>query len=201
MRGRTAVATVLALALAAGGCASMREKPSTSPADLEAVDEQREAAEEPVPEQDARLALARTAEELGYPELADEILTEAGERAVASGEYSMQAMSLFLRGFMALQAGSHDQAAILIEDARLADPSGPLADPASLSIALLEELSRKELELAELRERLAATEQQVGVGEERSGALEAELEAVKEQLDELKQIHLRVESEKQDDPP
>jgi hypothetical protein len=201
MSGRTLVAAVLALALAVGGCAPTREEPATSPADLEAVEQPREAPEEPVPDHEARLALARTAEGLGYPELADEILRETGERAVASGEYSMLAMILFLRGFMALQAGSHDAAASLIEDARLADPSGPLADPASLSIALLEQLSLKELELDELRERLAATEEQIGVGEERSGALEAELEAVKEQLDELKQIHLRVESEKQDDPP
>ena len=201
MRRRPPVAALLALALAVGGCAHLREESSTSPSDLEAVEEPWEAPEELVPEQDARLALARTAEELGYPELAEEILTEAGERAAASGEYSMLAMSLFIRGFMALQAGSHDQAASLIEDARLADPSGPLAEPASLSVALLERLSRKELELDELRERLAATEEQVGVRDERSRALEAELEAVKEQLDELKQIHLRVESEKQEDPP
>ena len=94
-----------------------------------------------------------------------------------------------------------EQAFRLIEAARRADPAGPLAEPARLSVELIERLNQKGIELTEMQERLAATEQQIRASEERKRSLEGDVEALRQQLDEIKQIHLRVESEKQDDSP
>jgi hypothetical protein len=200
MRGRIPVAAVFALVFAFGGCAPAHKTTPMSTADPMTVDEPAAAACEPVPDEDARVALARTAVALGYPGLADEILSESGELPAVTGEDNLLARSLFTRGFLAWQAGNQDQASSLIEAARQADPFGPLAEPAGLFIELLDRLSQKELELGEMRERLAASEEQVDVWEKRSRTLEGEMKALREQLDELKQIHLRVESEKDDSP-
>jgi hypothetical protein len=153
----------------------------------------------------ARVALQRaqallTLETPDADWLAESLLTEAGRLAAADGQAGLQSQALFLAGLVQLQWGLDARAEELLEAARVADRHGPHGATARLALHLLREVRRQEDSMAQLRQELARSEQGRREQEEVADRLATQVHELNEQIEELKEVHLRVESEKEDSP-
>ncbi len=204
-----------ALAAAALGCPAVRSRPQAPPEPIPppaVVEEERlTTAPRATPDEEQGLACARAALVLAlappgpsvWVEPADLLLARLALEAARDGATRIAAEALYLRGMLALGPGeaAAQEARALLEAAGAMDPLGPFAAPSRLAIRLLDAAARRQKELADLRERLAGAEQGRRREQAAADTLRAEVESLKKQLDELKEVHLRIESEKKDGPP
>jgi hypothetical protein len=148
------------------------------------------------------LALAEAAMFVGLEEGADLLLADFLRSApMEAGAH--RARALVLRALVAVRRGGPDDletAEGFLLAARQIQPMGPSAPAASMTLELLAAIEAREEDLKRTRSRLAASRRREG--EEQAGAevLRNEVESLKQQLNDLKEIHLRIESDKQDAP-
>jgi hypothetical protein len=147
----------------------------------------------------AGLAAARACVILRLPGAARALL-DATLEAAPGIDPGLRAQALYLRGFLAWEAGDSEGAVADLDAAASGDPLGPLAEPAVLSRRMVLALAAQEGDLRRLQTEIAASRQERQRESERAKGLETEVEALTRQLNELKEVHLRVESEKKDDP-
>ncbi|MFQ5671127.1 MAG: hypothetical protein ACE5HD_11510 [Acidobacteriota bacterium] len=148
------------------------------------------------------LATARAALLLGMGWEADDLLAAVRHQAALESDPVVAARSLYLRGVLALDQGrsGRERARRFLEESVRADPAGSLSAPARLALRLLEDVMRREAALEQLQQTLATSERRRQDDEVEVEALRAQVGALKDQLDQLKEVHLRIESEKKDAP-
>ena len=206
MRPDHAITCLLAgLLLAASGCAQFRRAPAPEPVPPPppvVVEARAPENLEPAPRPNNLLALAEAALIVGLDDGADLLLGEF-MRTVPVDETAERARALVLRALVALRRGGEpgrEAAADFLQAARQIEPLGTSAPGITMTLELLADLEARNDDLEQARSRLAASRRREG--QEQAGAeeLRDEVAALKQQLNELKEIHLRIESDKQDAP-
>ena len=203
--------TALALpgALLAGtGCAAFRPPPLPEP-ELRPppaiVEEVRVPLQREKPVSPARqgLSLAQGLLALEAPQadwLASDLLPDVAALAGADGEPSVRAQALFLRGLLLFEGSDGRGAEEALEQAWQADRHGPHAGPARLALYLIRAAVEQKERIRGLQARLTANEEGRNRDQGEAEELRAQVEALTDQIEELKEVHLRVESEKEDSP-
>ena len=183
-------------------CALFRPAPEPGGSPVERPEELVTEPADPEPAPAARLGLAgaRTMVVVGWSWTAEPLLAEVEAVARAEGDRTMQARALALRAVLAWERKSPEEAGALLRAAGAADPLGPVGGTARLAAEMMGRLGQREREIDGMRQSLAVAESGRQMSEEQTRALENEVGALRRQLDELKQVHLQVESEKDDDP-
>lgn len=110
---------------------------------------------------------------------------------------------LTLRALVALRHGSDDgreRALAYLRAARQLDEQGTAKNELALSLEALQLLEMSDAELARVMRLLAAARESESRRRAEAEILQTEIEALKKQLDELKAVHLQIESGKKDEP-
>jgi hypothetical protein len=148
------------------------------------------------------LALAEAAMIVGLDEGADLLLGEYIRTAPVDAT-AERARALVLRALVALGRGGgpgREAAADFLQAARQIEPLGTSAPGITMTLGLLSDLEARGKDLEQAGARLAASRKREGQEQAGAEALRDEVAALKQQLNELKEIHLRIESDKQDAP-
>jgi len=193
--------------LAASGCAQFRRAPAPEPVPPPppVVVEARAPENlqpDPRPRSNNLLALAEAAMIVGLDDGADLLLGEF-MRTVPVEETAERARALVLRALVALRRGGEpgrEAAADFLQAARQIEPLGTSAPGITMTLELLADLETRNNDLEQARSRLADSRKREGQEQAGAEALRDEVASLKQQLNELKEIHLRIESDKQDAP-
>lgn len=154
------------------------------------------------PRSGSLLALAETAMIVGMDEGADLLLGEF-IRAAPVEARADRARALVLRALISLRRSGEDArraATAFLLAARQLEPLGPSTPGIDMTLELLSAVEAREADLDSTRSRLAASRRREDEEQAGADALRDEVESLKQQLNELKEIHLRIESDKQDAP-
>ena len=146
------------------------------------------------------LAGARTMLLVGWVWPAELLLAEVATRARAAGDGLLEARALTLQGILAWNRDDPGEAIALLGAANTADPVGFVGQSARRTAEMIGRLGDRASEIATMRAHLNAARTGLRTSEDEAHALETEVKALRRQLDELKQLHIQIESEKQDDP-
>ena len=146
------------------------------------------------------LAGVRTVLLFGWGWTAEPILEEVEQAARASGDQMLLANALTQRAVLAWRRNGEEEAAALLDRAVDADPHGPFGRAAHLMREVMEQLGERQRELNRIRDRLGSVEREREQSESQARVLAGEVAGLRRQLDELKQVHLQIESEKEDAP-
>jgi hypothetical protein len=133
--------------------------------------------------------------------LAGDLLPDIAELAQAEGAPSIQAQALFLRGLLLIEEEDSRGAEQALERAWEAERYGTYAGPARLALNLIRATAEQKEQIRGLQARLMASEEGRNRDQGEADELRAQVQALTEQIEELKEVHLRVESEKEDSPP
>jgi hypothetical protein len=133
--------------------------------------------------------------------LAGDLLPAVAARAEADGERSVRAQALFLHGLLLFEERDTPGASEALAQAWEADRHGTWAGPARLALTLIRATEEQERQIRGLQARLLASEEGRDRRQGEVAELRAQVEALTDQIEELKEVHLRVESEKEDSPP
>jgi len=194
--------------LAGNGCAAFRPPPPPEPelypppaiVEEVRVPLQREKAVSPARQ---GLSLAQGLLALEAPQadwLAGDLLPEVAALAQADGEPSVQAQALFLRGLLLFEESDSRGAEEALEQAWQAERHGPYSGPARLALTLIRATAEQNERIRGLQARLTASQEGRNRDQGEAEELRAQVEALTDQIEELKEVHLRVESEKEDAP-
>jgi hypothetical protein len=196
-------------ALVAGtGCAAFRPAPLPEPelhpppAIVEEVRVPLQREKVPSPARQG-LSLAQGLLALEAPQadwLAGDLLPDVAALAQADGEPSVRAQALFLRGLLLFEESDSRGAEEALEQAWQAERHGPYAGAARLVLNLIRAAAERREQIRGLQARLTASEEGRNRDQGEADELRAQVEALTDQIEELKEVHLRVESEKEDSP-
>lgn len=184
-------------------CPSVRRSgPPAMPARVPAEEQPAAPASSPAPAGLSRsgLAAGRLLLRLGWRGAADDLLEEAARAAAEEGNGSVEGQVLTLRAVVAWEAARTDQALDLLRAAASVDPAGSATPGALLALDLMRRVVESEATVDDLRGQLVHAQQRQVARDDEIAGLENELAALQRQLHELKQVHLQIESEKDDDP-
>ena len=159
-------------------------------------------AEVSAPEPASRLGLAGAQAMLllGRAWPVEPLLAEVVERARTEGHRALEARALTLQAVLAWERDDAVGAVALLGAASTADPLGSVGRSARLTAEMIGRLGDQAGEMGRMRADLSAARTGLQASEGQARALEIEVNALHRQLDELKQLHIQIESEKQDDP-
>ena len=196
-----------ALMLSAAGCAQFRQPPPPDPVPPPppVVVEARPPEEvmlRPPSRTGSLLALAETAMIVGLDEGADLLLGEFIRTAPVE-DREERARALVLRALVSLRRGGESgrqAATAFLLAARQLEPLGASTPGIDMTLELIATVEAREADLQATRSRLAASRRREGEEQAGADALRSEVESLKQQLNELKDIHLQIESDKQDAP-
>ena len=194
--------------LAGNGCAAFRPPPPPEPelhpppAIVEEVRVPLQRAEAASPARQG-LSLAQGLLALEAPQadwLAGDLLLDVAALAQADGEPSVQAQALFLSGLLLFEESDSRGAEEALEQAWQAERHGPYSGPARLALTLIRATAEQKERIRGLQARLTASQEGRNRDQGEAEELRAQVEALTDQIEELKEVHLRVESEKEDSP-
>lgn len=137
---------------------------------------------------------------VGWAWPAEPLLAEVAVMARAEGDRVLEARALTLRGVLAWERDQPGEAIALLGAASTVDPLGFVGRSAQRTAEMMGRLGDRAAEIAVMRARLSAARAGLQMSEDEARTLESEVNTLRRQLDELKQLHIQIESEKQDDP-
>ena len=205
MRQRTHwLAMVMLTAMLASGCAVFRRQPAQEPVPPPppVIVESRPPQEPTEAPRHGLLTRAAMAVSVGLEAGGDALLEEFLRSGPAVGPEA-RSRALVLRALLVLHQGGERggrMAKAYLQAAGQADPGGGNAGGIALALDLLLALERERGELARNRAQLGASRDRERRQSDAEAVLRTEVESLELQLEELKAIHLQIESGKEDTP-
>ncbi|MFQ5768026.1 MAG: hypothetical protein ACE5ID_08595 [Acidobacteriota bacterium] len=197
----------MVMVLAGSGCAALRPSrpaPARSPGDLRVPTAEINEGRLTVRRKgtldllNQSMAAGRSAQVLGWFWEAGVILDSVASMDEVAANPPLLARVLLLRGLVALHLEEEDPAVVgpLLSRALELESDGSMAEPLELALDLLGRLSESRAEVLSLRKELATLKQAQSRDRDQAKGLRMEMEALRRQLEELKEVHLQLESEK-----
>ena len=201
------IVMVMISAMLASGCALFRRQPAmelvppTQPLNTESPQPQGPE-DRLVASHHGLLTRAAMAISVGLEAGGDALLEEFLRSAAAPGPEA-RSRALALRAVLVLHEGGERGARMAksyLQAARQANPGGVNAGGIALALDLLAALEKESAALARSRVELGAGREREKQQADTAAALRVEVESLELQLEELKAIHLQIESGKEDTP-
>lgn len=203
------VAMVMVSAMLAPGCTNFRRKPVPEPVPepppppaIVESQSPREPVEQAEPYRHGLLTRAAMAVSVGLEAGGDALLEEFLRSGPAVGPEE-RSRALVLRALLVFHQGGERggrMAKAYLQAAGQADPGGGNAAGLTLALDLLAALEAERGELARRRTQLGTSRDRERRQSDAASALRTEVESLELQLEELKAIHLQIESGKEDAP-